>query len=150
MKGLKIARFVTGIVNIVLSVLVVIQAIASIISAAMAGNPNDNGYIVGTLMAVLMLVGGVVSITTRNSRKGGYIATMIIYFAAAACGFSSNGVFKEVYYWPIWCVACGLLSLACLIVSLKTGNAFGPDPEEEEELLEEEEPLEAAETEEEE
>ena len=139
MKGLKIARFVTGIVNIVLSVVVVIQAIASIIAAGIAGNPSDNSWIIGTLMAAFMLVGGVVSITTKNTRKGGFIATMVLYLVAAVFGFSSNGVFKELAYWPAWCVVCALLSLACLIVSIKTGNAYGPDPEEDEEETEESE-----------
>ena len=148
MRGLKIARFITGIVNIILSVVVVVQAIASIIAAGIAGNPDDNSWIVGTLMAAFMLVGGVVSITTRNARKGGFISTMVLYLAAAAFGFSSNGVFRELAYWPVWCVASALLSLVCLIVSIKTGNAYGPDLEEDEELLEEEEPLEEAKTDE--
>ena len=75
---MKIWKLVSGILCIVLFGLVTFQSCAAGVANAMEENGEIGGS-AGVLVAILLLVGGIVSIVTRKSeRKGGDIALIII------------------------------------------------------------------------
>ena len=70
---MKVWKLVSGILSIVLSVFVVLQSGAAGMVNAMEGNGEVSGT-AGILVAVMLLVGGIVSIASRKGGKGGNIA----------------------------------------------------------------------------
>ncbi len=71
-------------------------------------------------MAVLMLVGGIVSIVTRQSeKKGGNIALIILFGLAALIGFAGSGSFSDLKIWSGWCLINMILAVAALITGGK-------------------------------
>ena len=89
---MKIWKLVSGILSIVLFVFVSFQSCA----AGLANSLEENGEISGSaglIVAVLMLVGGIVSIVTRQSeKKGGNIALFILFGLAALIGFAGSAI----------------------------------------------------------
>ena len=107
---MKTWKLVSGILCIVLSIFVMFQS-----SIAGLGNVlSENGEVSGSaglLVAVLMLVGGIVSIVTRNGGKGGAIALLIIFGLAALLGFANAGTYADLNIWSGWCLICAILAL---------------------------------------
>ena len=108
---MKIWKLVSGILSIVLFVFVSFQSCA----AGLANSLEENGEISGSaglIVAVLMLVGGIVSIVTRQSeKKGGNIALIILFGLAALIGFAGSGSFSDLKIWSGWCLSENLVRL---------------------------------------
>ena len=107
---MKIWRLVSGILSIVLSVFVVLQSGAAGLANALEQNGEVGGS-AGLLVAIMLLVGGIVSIVVRNGGKGGSIALFILFGLGALLGFSGAGSYKDLNIWAGWCLICAVLGL---------------------------------------
>ena len=111
---MKTWRLVSGILSIVLSALVLFQSCAAGMLNALEGNGNVDGS-GGMFVAIMLLVGGIVSIATRNSESGGHKSVMILYSLGAVIGFvMAGGYFKDLYVWSAWCAVCAVLAFISL------------------------------------
>ena len=107
---MKIWRLVSGILSIVLSVFVLFQSGIAGLGNAMAQNGEVSGS-AGMIVAILLLVGGIVSIVVRKGGKGGSIALFILFGLGALMGFSNAGSYGDLKIWSGWCRICAILGL---------------------------------------
>lgn len=111
---MKTWKLVSGILSIVLFLVVAFQSCAAGVVDAIAGQGGTSGG-AGILVGILMLSGGIVSISTRSSgKKGGDIALIVLYGLAALIGFAGYGVYKDLVIWSIWGIVCAALALVSL------------------------------------
>lgn len=112
---MKIWKLVSGILSIILAVFVLFQSMI----AGMANTLSENGEVGGTaglLVAILMLVGGIVSIIVRKSVKtNGNIALIVLFLLATIIGLTSAGSYGDLYIWSIWCLINGILACVSLM-----------------------------------
>ncbi len=111
---MKVWKLVSGILSIVLSVFVVLQSGAAGMVNAMEGNGEVSGT-AGILVAVMLLVGGIVSIASRKGGKGGNIAVLILYGLGTLVGFTMAGSYSDLRIWAGWCLICALLAVVALV-----------------------------------
>ncbi len=111
---MKVWKLVSGILSIVLSVFVVLQSGAAGMVNAMEGNGEVSGT-AGILVAVMLLVGGIVSIASRKGGKGGNIAVLILYGLGSLVGFTMAGNYSDLRIWAGWCLICALLAVVALV-----------------------------------
>lgn len=109
-------KLVSGILSLVLFVFVVFQSCAAGIANTLSANGEISGS-AGVLVALLMLVGGIVSIVTRNGGLIPNVALIIIYGLAAVCGFSLAGSYGDLYIWSAWCAVCAVMAIVSAIRS---------------------------------
>ena len=115
---MKTWKLVSGILSIVLSLLVLLQSCAAGLSNAMTDNGESSGS-AGALVAIILLVGGIISIATRKGSKGGSIATTILYGLGTITGFSLAGSYSDLKIWASWCLICAILSVVAIITKPK-------------------------------
>ncbi len=129
---MKIWKLVSGILSIVLFIFVVFQSCAAGVASAL-GSEDDVSGSIGIVVAILMLVGGVVSIVTRNSeKKGGNIALIILFGLAALFGYIGYGIFTDLIIWATWCLICAILAIVSIILNKRatsTSNTTSVDNE---------------------
>lgn len=107
---MKTWKLVSGILSTVLFLVVMVQSCAAGVLDAIAGQGGTGGG-AGILVGILMLSGGIVSISTRSSqKKGGDIALIVLYGLAALIGFAGFGIYKDLIVWSIWCLVCAALA----------------------------------------
>lgn len=111
---MKVWKLVSGILSIVLSVFVVLQSGAAGMVNAIEGNGEVSGT-AGILVAVMLLVGGIVSIASRKGGKGGNIAVLILYGLGTLVGFTMAGNYSDLRIWAGWCLICALLAVVALV-----------------------------------
>lgn len=120
---MKTAKLVTGILCMVLTLLVLLQSCAAGVSNAIAQNGEVSGS-AGFLLAILMLAGGIVEVSTRKSAgRGGSIASMILFFLASLIGFANAGAYKDLNIWAGWCLILGILNLVSVFAVGKKKSA---------------------------
>lgn len=114
-QKMKTWKLVSGILSIVLFVFVSFQSCAAGIGNALAQNEEISGT-GGMIVAVMLLVGGIVSVATRNANgKGGDIALVILYGIGLLVGFSTAGSFSDLNVWAFWCLICAILAIVSMI-----------------------------------
>lgn len=113
--GIMIWKLISGILSIILFIFVTFQSCAAGLSNALSSNGEVSGT-AGLIVAVMLLVGGIVSIIARNGSKGGNIALMILYGLGALIGFVLAGSYGDLYIWAGWCLICAVLALISLIL----------------------------------
>lgn len=119
---MKVWKLVSGILSIVLFAFVSLQSCAAGVANSLEGNGEVSGS-AGIIVAILMLVGGIVSICTRNSsKKGGNIALIVLFGLAALMGFSNYGSFSDLAIWSGWCLINAILALIAIITGKKKGK----------------------------
>lgn len=107
---MKTSKLVIGIISIVLSLVILFQSCAANVGSAL-GNGKDTSGSVGTLVAILLIVAGIIGIAARKS-KGGAIAATIVYAIAGISAIgASTGIYKDLVVW-------GVLSLIFAVVFL--------------------------------
>jgi len=115
---MKVWKLVSGILSIVLFVLVAMQSCA----AGVANTLEENGEIggsVGIIVSVMLLVGGIVSISTRKSeKKVENIALIVLYGIGSLIGFALAGSYADLKIWAGWCLVCVILA----VISMIKGN----------------------------
>lgn len=114
-------RLVFGILAIILFVLVAFQSCAAGVSNALEESDSFSGSS-GLFLSVFMLAGGITGIATRKStKKGGPIATGILFIIGALLGATSwNSDYADL---QIWTVVCLLFALFYIICAIKTKKA---------------------------
>ena len=101
---MKVWKLVAGILSAVFSVIILFQSCATGVVNTME-NSSDMGGFAGLLVALLILSGGIVSISTRNSeKKAGNITLIVLFLLAALIGFTNAAVYKDLTVWGIWCL----------------------------------------------
>ena len=112
---MKTAKLVTGIITIVLSVIVLFQSCAAGVYNTLGSTGEISGT-AGFIVALLMIAGGVIAITTRSSgKKGGSISAMIVYFLASLIGFTNAGSYQDLKIWSALCLILGSIHLISII-----------------------------------
>ncbi len=111
---MKTWKLVSGILSIVLFFMVAFQSCAAGLGNALAENGEVSGS-AGIIVAIMLLVGGIVSIATRNGGKGGNIAIIILYGIGALFGYALAGSFTDLTIWATWCLICAILAIVSLI-----------------------------------
>ena len=123
---MKTWKLVSGILSIVFFVLVSFQSCALTVANAISRS-DDLGSFAGFMLALLMLSGGIVSISTRNIKgNGGNIATMILYGLATFMGLSVIAVtaFADLIIWSGWCGLCTFLAFLALFIKPKQYHPY--------------------------
>lgn len=96
---MKTWKLVSGILSIILFVIVGFQSCAAGVADALSESA-EFGSGAGLSVAVLMLSGGIVSVSTRSSTKpGSDIALMILFSIASVTGFTMAGSFRDLRIW---------------------------------------------------
>ena len=108
---MKTSKLVIGILSIVFSLVILFQSCAANVGSVLGSNGKDTSGSVGTLVAILLIVAGIIGIAARSS-KGGSIAATIIYAIAGISAIgASTGIYKDLLIW-------GVLSLIFAVVFL--------------------------------
>lgn len=111
---MKTWKLVSGILSMVLFLVVSFQSCA----AGLVNTIEDNGEVSGSagiIVAIMLLVGGIVSVATRKGSKGGNIALIILFGIGALFGYSMAGNYVDLNIWATWCLVCAVLALVSLI-----------------------------------
>ncbi|MCR4674267.1 MAG: hypothetical protein K5675_04590 [Lachnospiraceae bacterium] len=120
---MKTWKLVSGILNIVLFVLVSFQSCAAGISNTLENN-GELGGSAGVILSIMLLTGGIVSISTRKNEKvGGDIAMIILYSLGALVGYLFADSYTDLKVWASWCVICLLLVDIDLFTRSKKKNS---------------------------
>ena len=119
---MKVWKLVSGILSIIFFVIITFQSCATGLVNAIEENTEDLSGAGGIIVAVLVLAAGIVSIATRNSGKGGKIATLVLYALAALVGFASLGVYGDLVIWSGWAALCAVIALISLFMKPKNNN----------------------------
>lgn len=104
---MKTFKLTTGIINIILSIIVVFQSMC----AGIANSITFNGEVSGTagiIVAIMLLTGGIVSIATKNNLS---VAPSILYGFAAFIGFICAASFVDLNIWATWSLICCILPM---------------------------------------
>ena len=101
-------KLVSGIISIISTILVLFQSCFAGVGGALmeiGGAKESFAGTAGTLVALLMMSGGITSIATRNSETNGGNKALIGLFGLATliCLASMTGIYKDLIVWGIWC-----------------------------------------------
>ena len=89
---------------------VLFQSCAAGLLNVMTSNGEVSGS-AGVIVAVLLLVGGIVSIATRDAiSNGGNIALIILFGIAAFIGYMLAGSYTDLTIWATWCLLCAVIA----------------------------------------
>ena len=114
-------KIVSGILSIILCFFVIFQSFAAGLFNILSGNGQSSGT-AGLIVAALLLVGGIVSIVTRDAISSiGNIVIMILFGGAAAVGYILAGAFSDLIIWSTWCLLCAVMAA----VSMAADNISG-------------------------
>lgn len=116
---MKTTKLVTGILSIVLFAVVSFQSCA----AGLGNTLSESGEISGSagfIVAICLLTGGIVSIATRNGKKGGNIACTILYGIGAILAISLAGSFSDLKIWGGYSLICAIIHI---VANVKSKNA---------------------------
>lgn len=117
---MKTWKLVSGILSIILFLLVILQSCAAGLSNAMLENGEVSGS-AGVLVAIMLLSGGIVSISTRSSdKKGGNVALIVLFGIGAFLGYTLAGSYADLRIWATWCLVNVILAIVALAKKPKT------------------------------
>lgn len=119
-KGVwSVGRLVIGIISMVLFLIVMLQSCAAGVANTLVANDAVSGSI-GFLVSLCLLAGGIVGVSTRNSRNtGGPIACVIIYAIGALMAISQGKTYADLPFWGFVSFAFGVVFLICVIKTKK-------------------------------
>lgn len=112
----SVGRLVIGIFAIVLFVLIAFQSCAAGVSNALEESDSISGSS-GLFLSIFMLVGGIVGVATRKSiKKGGCIASGILFLIGAVMGATSwNSDYGDLQIWVIVSLLFGAFYIVCAV-----------------------------------
>ena len=124
---MKTAKLVTGILSLVFPAMILFQSCAAGMSNALEGGDEVSGT-AGLLLSLLMIAGGIVMIATRHSgKKGGSVACILIFAAAALIGYTLAGTFADLKIWATWCILMAVMNGAALLKARKSRQTTEPE-----------------------
>jgi hypothetical protein len=116
---MKVLKLVIGVLSLALSAFIVFQSCA----VGLGNTLSENGEVGGTgglFVAIFFIAAGVVGIATRNSiKKGGSIATAILYLLSTIVGFASAGSYSDLNVWAGLSVAFAIVYIISIFVGKK-------------------------------
>ena len=115
---MKTTKTIIGIISMVLFVFITIQSCATGLSNALDDNLTDTSGAAGFFLALLMLIAGIVGVSTKNS-KGGGITAGVFYLVAALIGFINLGTFGDLVIWSVLSLCFGLVFIIGSVVKKK-------------------------------
>ena len=123
---MKTWRIVSGVLSLVFFGFVAFQSCAAGVVDEYTHSGGVSGG-AGLIVSIVMLVGGIVSISTREGVKEGKGNTFLFltYGLAAIVGYGNIGYFKDLKIWSIWCISNSLVALfddIWLYANRKNGN----------------------------
>lgn len=111
---MKTWKLVSGILSIAFFFMVAFQSCAAGLVNTLSENGEASGG-AGIIVAFMLLVGGIVSICSRNGGKGLNIALIVLYGIGALFGYLLAGtVFTDLYLWATWCLVNVILAIVCI------------------------------------
>ena len=119
---MKTWKLVSGILSIIFSVLVTVQACIVGLSNTLSKNGEVSGG-AGIIVAIMLLSGGITSIVVRKGSIGGNIALFILYGIGALFGFSLAGNYIDLYLWSGWCLICAMLAIISIVLQIHRNKA---------------------------
>ena len=100
----------------VLFIIVAFQSCAAGLGNALADNGSDSGSS-GFLCALFLLIGGIITMATRNSKgNGGCITAIAFYWLGALFTVGTGDTYPDLPIWGSIAFAFGLINLGSLIV----------------------------------
>lgn len=116
---MKTWKLVSGILSIILFVFMVFQSFA-VGFANMILNTGEFSGLAGIVVALLILAGGIVSISTRSIGKDGDITLMLLFGIATLIGLTMAGtIYLDLYVWAFW----GAINVITAIESFNQNNS---------------------------
>lgn len=113
---MKIWKTFSGIISILVFGFVVFQSCAAKMVDDYQGKGGTAG-VAGMLVAIVLLICGALSISTRSSTKGaGDLSIVILYVIAAIVGYTKHGFYKDLIVWATWCLICAVVVFVLDIV----------------------------------
>lgn len=107
-------KLVSGILSMVLFMVVAFQSCAAGAYNALSDNGESSGS-GGIMVAILMLSGGIVSVSTRKSDgNGGNIALTVLFGLATLIGFALAGSFSDLNVWAFWCLINAVMAIIAM------------------------------------
>ncbi len=130
---MKTWKLVAGILNMVLFVVVAFQSCAAGVVNTIEESESVSGS-AGIFVAILMLVGGIVSVVVRKQEgKGGNIALVVLFGMAFLIGISNAENFGDLKVWAVWCAINAGLALLCCFGKKKRAEKVTEAPTAQEE-----------------
>lgn len=111
------AKLIIGIISMVLFLLISLQSCAAGLSNALSDNGSTSGS-AGIGCAFFTLIGGIISVATRNSKgKGGSIAAIILYWLAALLTIGTGDTYGDLPIWGSVAFCFGLINLGSILAT---------------------------------
>lgn len=111
---MKTWKLVSGIISIVLFTFVIFQSFFAGVYNTLTKNGQISGS-AGVIVAIMLLVGGIVSIATRKGSNGGDAALLVLYGIAVIIGYSFAGAYADLLIWSTWCLICFAFSVVSMV-----------------------------------
>ncbi|MCI6067550.1 MAG: hypothetical protein MR707_04895 [Galactobacillus timonensis] len=116
---MKTWKLVSGILSIVFACMILFQSCAATVGDALQDAGGTSGAS-GMFVAIFVLAGGIVSLSTRDKEtKGGNIALIVLFLLAALFAFSATGIFEDLKVWGSWSLICAVLAIISMIKKKK-------------------------------
>lgn len=111
------AKLIIGIISMVLFLIICVQSCAAGLNNTISENGETSGS-AGFLCAIFMLVGGIISVITRNSKgKSGSITAIIMYFIGSLLTIGTGSSYSDLPVWGSIAFIFGLINLASILVN---------------------------------
>ncbi|WP_461213702.1 hypothetical protein [Lacticaseibacillus sp. GG6-2] len=97
---MKVTKLVVGILQILVSLVILLQSCAVGLGHAIESKTSDAGGSVGVFVGILFLATGIVYIATRKSEKlGGDIAAMVMMLISWVFGITNAADYSDLAIW---------------------------------------------------
>lgn len=114
------SKLIIGIISMILFLIISLQSCTAGISNALLSNDSHSGSN-GFMCALFMLIGGIISVTTKNSNnKSGSIFAIIFYWFASLFALSDYGIYKDLLIWGSVSFCFGAINLGSIFAKLDT------------------------------
>lgn len=121
---MKTWKTVSGVLSLVFFGFVAFQSCAAGVVDEYTGTRSGSGS-AGLIVAIVMLVGGIINLSTRNTNGKGNTINFFLFGLAALVGYSNHGFFKDLIIWSTWCLANSIVAVADDIYIFATRNNQG-------------------------
>lgn len=117
---MKTWKLVSGILNCVFFVFIAFQSCAATMIESISEEKGTSGG-AGLIVAILLLVGGIVSIVTRKARTiPPNLVLMIVYILSGFIARSgASGIYKDLMVWSFWSFICAVPAIILIAQARK-------------------------------